>query len=290
VGGGPSRGPGPVPLPGSYLRFLILLPCSTSFTASYSVSRETLLLRGGTRTRAQGRGLPRGEGVRVPRAAPGADGGGWRRWGPHLPHGGGGPGPRGKAAACGPYIGVESRETSAMLGAAGCGVVCHHLGSGTAWSPSWVCRCAAAMPGAAACGSGAVPAPLGGQFPACISFPVKRPPAVSLPPGSENQAGSSSLAPQRADEGTEPRPPLSSRCVRSSPATPGRHKSALFTLFARRPALPTAMQGPAPGPAQPPGLNVGTAHARWPPSGSPVLNGSPPGRFWGRGHGAPEPG
>lgn len=40
---------------GSYLRFLTLLPCSTSFTASYRVSRETLLLRGEKTRRAQGR-------------------------------------------------------------------------------------------------------------------------------------------------------------------------------------------------------------------------------------------
>lgn len=56
---GPAPGPVTHPVPSrrraSYLRFFVLLPCSTSFTASYRVSRETLLLRGGRKTtRAQG--------------------------------------------------------------------------------------------------------------------------------------------------------------------------------------------------------------------------------------------
>lgn len=53
---------GRVPGPGSYLRFLVLLPCSTSFTASYRVSRDTLLLRGEKRRGLRRGARPRAEG------------------------------------------------------------------------------------------------------------------------------------------------------------------------------------------------------------------------------------
>lgn len=53
---------GRVPGPGSYLRFLVLLPCSTSFTASYRVSRDTLLLRGEKRSGLRRGARPRAEG------------------------------------------------------------------------------------------------------------------------------------------------------------------------------------------------------------------------------------
>lgn len=78
---GPAPGPVTHPVPSrrraSYLRFFVLLPCSTSFTASYRVSRETLLLRGGKKDNA-GSGL-------TPPGPPAGRGDGGRRRGHKAP-------------------------------------------------------------------------------------------------------------------------------------------------------------------------------------------------------------